>query len=96
MYTHNLDPVLFSIYFLDIRWYSLAYIAGLTFGWWYAKKICSFLYKSKNVPINGEVFDNLISYLIAGIIVGGRIGYVIFYNPGFYLFNPIEILKIWA
>ena len=59
------------------------------------QKICSFLYKSKNVPINGEVFDNLISYLIAGIIVGGRIGYVIFYNPGFYLFNPIEILKIW-
>ena len=95
MYTHNLDPVLFSIYFLDIRWYSLAYIAGITLGWWYAKKICSFLYKSKNVPINGEVFDNLISYLIAGIIVGGRIGYVIFYNPGFYLFNPIEILKIW-
>ena len=46
------------------------------------QKICSFLYKSKNVPINGEVFDNLISYLIAGIIVGGRIGYVIFYNPG--------------
>ena len=95
MYTHNLEPVLFNIYFLEIRWYSLAYIVGITLGWWYAKKVCSFLNKSKSVPIKGEEFDNLISYLIAGIIVGGRMGYVIFYNPGFYLFNPMEILKIW-
>ena len=87
MYTHNLEPVLFNIYFLEIRWYSLAYIVGITLGWWYAKKVCSFLNKSKSVPIKGEEFDNLISYLIAGIIVGGRMGYVIFYNPGFYLFN---------
>ena len=95
MYTHNLEPVLFNIYFLEIRWYSLAYIVGITLGWWYAKKVCSFLNKSKGVPIKGDEFDNLISYLIAGIIVGGRMGYVIFYNPVFYLFNPMEILKIW-
>ena len=89
MYIHNFDPVLFSIGFIEIRWYSLAYIFGILIGWLYCKKI---LIKDKNIS---KLFDDLISYLIIGIILGGRLGYVIFYNLEYFLSNPIEILMIW-
>ena len=91
MYTHNLDPVLFDFGFMAIRWYSLAYIFGILIGWWLGKKII--LKKFDNFSVNE--FDNLITYIIISIILGGRIGYVLFYDLGFYLSNPLEILKIW-
>ena len=94
MYTHNLNPILFDLGFLSIRWYSLAYIFGILIGWWLGKKIIvSKASSDKNILI--EEFDNLITYLIIGIIVGGRIGYVIFYNLNFYFQNPLSVLKIW-
>ncbi len=89
MFINNFDPVAFVILSLEIRWYSLAYIIGILFGWIIAKKI--FI---KNLDIN-EKFDDYISYLIIGIIVGGRLGYVLFYNFSYYLNNFSEILKIW-
>ena len=88
MFINNFDPVAFVILSLEIRWYSLAYIIGILFGWIIAKKI--FI---KNLDIN-EKFDDYISYLIIGIIVGGRLGYVLFYNFSYYLNNFSEILKI--
>ena len=91
MYTHNLDPVLFDFGFMAIRWYSLAYIFGILIGWWLGKKII--LKKFDNFSVSE--FDNLITYIIISIILGGRIGYVLFYDLGFYLSNPLEILKIW-
>ena len=91
MYTHNLDPVLFDFGFMAIRWYSLAYIFGVLIGWWLGKKII--LKKFDNFSVSE--FDNLITYIIISIILGGRIGYVLFYDLGFYLSNPLEILKIW-
>ena len=89
MLTNKFDPVAFSIFSLDIRWYSLAYIFGILLGWIYCKKI---LIKDKNLL---NLFDEYISYLIIGIILGGRLGYIIFYNPFYYLNNLLEIFMIW-
>ena len=95
MFTHNLDPVLFDFGFLEIRWYSLAYIFGILAGWWVAKRIISNKFNTEKVEFHLKEFDNLITYLIVSIILGGRIGYVIFYNFEFYISNPSEILKVW-
>ena len=89
MFINNFEPVAIQIFSLEIRWYSLAYIFGILIGWLYCKKI---LIKDKNIS---KLFDDLISYLIIGIILGGRLGYVIFYNLEYFLSNPIEILMIW-
>ena len=89
MFINNFNPVAIQIFSIEIRWYSLAYIFGILIGWLYCKKI---LIKDKNIS---KLFDDLISYLIIGIILGGRLGYVIFYNLEYFLSNPIEILMIW-
>ena len=89
MFINNFDPVAFQIMSFGIRWYSLAYILGIVIGWSLCKKI--FI---KNSDIN-EKFDDYIAYLIIGIILGGRIGYVIFYNFSYYLDNIFDIFKIW-
>ena len=89
MFINNFDPVAIEIFSLEIRWYSLAYIVGILFGWLVAKKI--FI---KNEDINKK-FDDYITYLIIGIILGGRIGYILFYNLEYYLSNLIDIFKIW-
>ncbi len=95
MYTHNLDPVLISLGIIEIRWYSLAYIIGILLGWWFAKKIILKKFKITDYRFEIKEFDNLITYLIVSIIIGGRLGYTLFYNFNYYLFNPFEILKIW-
>ncbi len=93
MYTHNLDPVLFDFGFLVIRWYSLAYIFGILVGWWLGKRII--LERFQNLNFDIKEFDNFITYIIISILLGGRAGYVLFYNVGYYLSNPIDIIKIW-
>ena len=89
MFTNNFDPVAFEIFSLSVRWYSLAYIFGIIFGWLYCKKI---LIKDNLIS---KLFEDYISYLIIGIIIGGRLGYVTFYNFTYFLNNPIEIFMIW-
>ena len=89
MFINNFDPVAFQIMSFEIRWYSLAYILGIVIGWILCKKI--FI---KNSDIN-EKFDDYIAYLIIGIILGGRIGYILFYNFSYYLDNIFDIFKIW-
>ena len=89
MFTNNFDPVAFEIFSISIRWYSLAYIFGIIFGWIYCKKI---LIKNYNIQ---NLFEDYITYLIIGLIIGGRLGYVIFYNLIYFLNNPIEIFMIW-
>ena len=95
MYTHDLNPVLINVGFFEIRWYSLAYIFGILVGWWIAKKIVVFRAKSKIVIFDLETLDDLINYIIISIILGGRLGYIIFYNFSYYLNNPLDIFKIW-
>ncbi len=95
MYIHNLNPILFNLGFLEIRWYSLAYIFGILIGWWVSKKIITFKINNKIIFFDIKLFDDLISYIIISIILGGRIGYIIFYNASYYFNNPIDIFKIW-
>ena len=89
MFINNFDPAAFHLFSLEIRWYSLSYIFGIIFGWVYCKR---YLIKNQNVL---KLFDDLISYLIIGIILGGRLGYIIFYNPIYYSKNLLEIFMIW-
>jgi|TARA_A100001015_G_scaffold284917_1_gene351902 phosphatidylglycerol:prolipoprotein diacylglycerol transferase len=94
MFTHNLDPILINFGFISLRWYSLAYIFGILIGWWYGKKIIK-KFKNKHGNFLADDFDDLITYLIFGIVIGGRVGYVIFYNLNYYIENPLDIIKIW-
>ena len=89
MLINNFDPIALQILSFEIRWYSLAYIMGIIIGWLLCKKI--FI---KNSIFN-QKFDDYITYLIIGIIVGGRFGYVIFYNLNYYIGNILDIFKIW-
>ncbi len=89
MFINNFDPVALEIFSLEVRWYSLAYIFGIIFGWILAKKL--FI---QNIEVRDK-FDDYLTYLIIGIIVGGRLGYVLIYNLSFYVNNPLDILKIW-
>ena len=89
MFTNNFDPVAFNLFAFEVRWYSLAYIFGILFGWLYCKK---FLIKDKNIS---SLFDDLVTYLIVGIIIGGRLGYVLFYNFKYFSQNFIEIFFVW-
>ncbi|MBD1154431.1 prolipoprotein diacylglyceryl transferase [Pelagibacterales bacterium SAG-MED21] len=89
MFINNFDPVAFQIMSFEIRWYSLAYIFGIIIGWLLCKKI--FI---KDIKIN-EKFDDYLTYSILGIIIGGRLGYILFYNFNYYLNNFFDIFKIW-
>jgi phosphatidylglycerol:prolipoprotein diacylglycerol transferase len=89
MFINNFNPIAFQIISFEIRWYSLAYIAGIVIGWFLCKKI---LIKKSDIY---EKFDDYITFLIIGIIIGGRLGYVLFYNFNFYINNILDIFKIW-
>ena len=89
MLTNNFDPVAIQIFTFEIRWYSLAYIAGILIGWILSKRV---FISNQNVK---ECFDDYLTYLILGIIIGGRLGYVVFYNFNYYSSNVIDIFKIW-
>ena len=97
MIVHNFDPILVDFGFIQIRWYSIAYIFGIILGWIYALKIIKISERNKYYlyPIKKSQFDDLIIFLVLGIILGGRLGYVIFYNFEYYSQNFIEILKLW-
>jgi phosphatidylglycerol:prolipoprotein diacylglycerol transferase len=90
------DPVAFSIGWFVIRWYALAYIGGIVLGWIYARS----LVKKERlwggpVPITLVQLDDFILWVTLGIIVGGRAGYVLFYNPAFFIQHPAEIFQLW-
>jgi phosphatidylglycerol---prolipoprotein diacylglyceryl transferase len=87
----GLDPVALDLGFFELRWYSLAYLAGIFIGYWYLLK----LIKQPGSPMARRHADDLVFYAALGIILGGRIGYVLFYNLSYYLQNPLDILKLW-
>ena len=89
MFINNFDPIALNFFSLEIRWYSLSYIFGIVFAWIYCKK---FLIKDEKIL---NLFDDLISYIIIGIILGGRLGYIIFYNFSYYSKNFLEVFMIW-
>ena len=87
----GLSPVALSIGPFDLRWYSLAYLAGIFAGYFYLMK----LLKQPGAPMAKRHADDLVFYAALGIILGGRLGYVLFYNLPYYLGHPLDILKLW-
>ena len=89
MFINNFDPVALQIFSFEIRWYSLAYIIGILSGWIVGKRF--FITNS----VLKQTFDDFITYSILAIILGGRLGYVLLYNPKYYFYNFLDIFKIW-
>ena len=87
----NINPVAIDLGIIQIRWYAISYIAGILFSWSLILNIIKF----KNLKVDNKVISELISNSMIGIIIGGRLGYVIFYNPDYYLNNFLEIFKLW-
>ena len=86
----NIDPVAFYVFDLPVRWYALAYIVSIFVGGWVAEMAASRLCR-----VDKKYINPLINWLVVGIIIGGRLGHVIFYEPDFFFGNPVEILKLW-
>jgi phosphatidylglycerol:prolipoprotein diacylglycerol transferase len=86
-----IDPVAVQIGPLAIRWYALAYIAGIVLGWRYALRLC------REMPelVTPAQMDDFILWLTLGIVLGGRVGYVLFYNPLYFLANPLQVFVLW-
>ncbi|WP_205618029.1 prolipoprotein diacylglyceryl transferase [Thalassospira permensis] len=86
-----IDPIAISIGPIAIRWYALAYIAGLLLGWRYVVYYCT---KTPNIMSKRDI-DDLLFWATLGVILGGRTGYILFYNLEYYMANPANILKVW-
>ena len=86
-----IDPIAIEIGPIAIRWYALAYIAGLLLGW----RCCVILTRRPPVFISADKLDDLLLYATLGVVLGGRLGYVLFYKPVFFVANPLEILMVW-
>jgi len=87
----GLDPVALDLGFFQLRWYSLAYLAGIVLGWWYLLR----LIRQPGAPMARRHADDMVFYATLGVILGGRLGYVIFYKPMDYLADPLEIFQLW-
>jgi phosphatidylglycerol:prolipoprotein diacylglycerol transferase len=94
-YHHNLSPIAWDFHLfgrsIALRWYSLAYLAGIVLGWWYLLK----LIRQPGAPMARRHADDLVFYATLGIILGGRLGYVLFYKPAEYWQDPAAILRLW-
>lgn len=87
----NFDPVAFSVWIFDVRWYALAYITGLVLAWIY----CRWMTKLPPQRLKPIDFDDFLLWATLGVVLGGRLGYVLFYKPDYYLQNPLEVVFIW-
>ena len=90
------DPIAVQIGPIAIRWYALAYILGLLAGWAYARKLAADarLWGGLRQP-SGNDLDDLLVYAALGVVIGGRLGFVLFYHPGYFAANPLEIVQVW-
>tara|TARA_B100000676_G_scaffold233532_1_gene232800 strand:- start:5180 stop:5977 length:798 start_codon:yes stop_codon:yes gene_type:complete len=87
----NIDPIALKIGPIEIRWYALSYITGLLLGWRY----CVYLTRFPPKAVTPPQLDDFLVWATIGIVLGGRLGYVIFYQPLYFLEHPLEILKVW-
>ena len=88
-----ISPVAFSLFGLDVRWYALAYIIAFVLGYWLFRRLM--LSKNSMVTLDKKQLDDLLTAVIIGVILGGRLGYVLFYDLGFFLSHPLEIFAVW-
>ena len=86
----GLNPTIITIGWFSLKWYSIAYIAGIIVGWWYLLKLIA----QPGAPMARRHADDLVFYATLGVIIGGRLGYVVFYAPGMLL-TPLQILRLW-
>lgn len=86
----TIDPVLIELGPIAIRWYSLAYMAGILLGWLMVKKL-----NEKHKVLTEKALEDIVVWAVLGVVIGGRLGYVLFYQPAFYFENPSHILKVW-
>jgi phosphatidylglycerol:prolipoprotein diacylglycerol transferase len=93
----NLDPVAFSLGPLTVKWYGLSYMAGLLLGWLYIRRLISTpaLWPAGKPAFARDRVDDLLIFMTVGVIVGGRLGYVLLYEPGYFLAHPLEIPAVW-
>lgn len=94
----DIDPVIVQIGPFALRWYAMAYIVGIAIGW----QVIAFLlrrtqlWRDNQPPMAPARLEDLLTYIVIGVIAGGRLGYVLFYRPGHYLQNPLEIPMLWT
>lgn len=89
----TISPVAFSVFGLDIRWYALAYVAAFVVGYWL---FCRLMRRSDgDLSLSKKQMDDLLTAIIIGVILGGRLGYVLFYDLGYFLSHPLQILAVW-
>jgi phosphatidylglycerol:prolipoprotein diacylglycerol transferase len=86
-----IDPVLIEIGPFAVRWYALAYIAGLVLGWWQMVRMA----RAPGAAVSDRQVDDFLLWATLGVVLGGRLGYVLFYKPGYYLGHPVEALYVW-
>jgi phosphatidylglycerol:prolipoprotein diacylglycerol transferase len=93
----DIDPVAFSLGPFSVKWYGLAYIAGLLLGWFYIKRLLAQkeLWPHATEPFAARDTDDLLIYVAAGVLIGGRLGHVLFYDPLHYLQSPLDIVAVW-
>jgi len=87
----DIDPIAFSVGPLAVRWYGLMYLLGFAAGWW----LGTHRIRKGVAPVTRQQFDDLIFLAVLGVILGGRLGYILFYKPGHYFSHPLEILAVW-
>jgi phosphatidylglycerol:prolipoprotein diacylglycerol transferase len=91
----DIDPVFIDLGFFQIRWYGMAYLGGVALGWLYLLRLCKEKYWPDGAPLTREDVEDLMVWSIVGIVVGGRLGYVLFYQPDVFLPDPIRIFYVW-
>ncbi len=93
-----IDPVIFSIGPLSVHWYGMAYVAGILFAWWYTRKLVATprLWANDTPPMKPIDLDDLLVWAALGVVAGGRIGYVLFYDFARFIEAPGDIIKIWS
>ncbi|MGE0212301.1 MAG: prolipoprotein diacylglyceryl transferase [Parvibaculaceae bacterium] len=93
-----IDPVAFNLGPIEVRWYALAYIAGLLFGVWYMKRLVTTprLWGAGGPSATPQNIDDLLLWVTLGVVLGGRLGYVLFYDPTHFLQHPADIFRLWG
>ena len=93
----NIDPVLIQIGPIAIYWYGVGYVVGILFAWWYSKRIASTqrLWGASGSPVTPEHLDDFVLWAAVGIVAGGRIGYILFYDLARYIASPTDIFRVW-
>lgn len=93
----NIDPIIFSIGPFAVHWYGLGYVVGIMFAWWYGKKLLRNhrLWANNQPPMQPIALDDFVIWAALGVVIGGRLGYVLFYNPAYYFSNPLAIPAVW-